>query len=384
MSRGVDLVSANNVFNTVSYFVGYGFCRSHAAAFAKIVYQSAWLKLYYPAAYMASVMQHRPGFYSLMTLEEECKRCGVSVLLPDINQSGIRYGLQSARESADTKNFAVRKPLTSIDQLSEEVARTIVMERLRGEFVSVEDFIRRVDCARDVAELIARSGALDSLADDSRSALWQVGVALNRKQELKPESQLFEVKLVSVQDIPQLPELITTERLAWDYATHHAARIHPMSLYRRMLNDLEVRSIETCYRLPGNRDLSKALTIMIGGVVILRQQPGTAKGVMFLTLEDETGYIQTIVLPHIKEKFRKLLRAPALIVKGKLEGEHGWRGLLVHDVWQMQNVQGGYTGFPSQTGGKDSLVIEVRGDEMGVGESGGESVVLESGKLSVG
>ncbi len=359
MNRGVDEVSANKVFDTVSYFVGYGFCRSHAAAFAKIVYQSAWLKLYYPAAYMAAVMQHRPGFYSLMTLIEETKRFGVEVLLPDVNRSGIRYGLEQRMDHTGAATFAIRKPLCSIDGLTEEVARSIVMERLRGPFISVEDFVRRIDAHRDVIECIARSGALDAMAVDARDALWQAGVALNRRSLIPKEQTLFDLPLVQDLDIPRLPELLSTERLAWDYTTHHSARVHPMTLYRRMLNDLEVRTIETCYRMPGNRDLKKAHTLMIGGIATLRQQPGTAKGVMFLTLEDETGYIQTIVLPHIKEKFRKVLRSSALIVKGKLEGENGWRGLLVQDVWVLQNVQGGYTGFPSQTGGKDSLIVQV-------------------------
>ncbi len=366
VGRGVDEQSANKVFDTVSYFVGYGFCRSHAAAFAKIVYQSAWLKLYYPAAYMAAVMQHRPGFYSLMTLIEETKRCGVEVLLPDINFSGIRYGLEERKTEKGELRFAIRKPLCSIDNVSEEIARGIVWERLRSPFVSVEDVIRRCPMPRDVAELIARSGAMDSLATESRTALWQVGVALNRLASVKDEPALFDLPLVMPEDIPKLADLVTTERLAWDYATHHSARVHPMSLYRRQLNDLEVRTIETCYRMPGNRDLKKAHTICVGGIAILRQQPYTAKGVMFLTLEDETGSIQSIVLPHIKEKFRQVLRAPALILKGKLEGENGWRGLLVQDVWVLQHVQGGYTGFPSQTGGTDRLIIEIpeQNDEL--------------------
>ncbi len=357
MNRGVDHASANKVFDTVSYFVGYGFCRSHAAAFAKIVYQSAWLKLYYPAAYMAAVMQHRPGFYSLMTLVEEAKRFGVEVLLPDVNRSGIRYSVEERLDHQGGVYHAIRKPLCSIDSVSEDAARIIVMERLRAPFSSVEDFVRRVRIDRDVIENIARSGAMDALSTDSRRALWEAGVALNRRDIIKPEEELFELPLVDERDIPVLPELVTTERLAWDYATHHSARVHPMTLYRRMLNDLEVRSIETCFRLPGHRDLKKAHTLMIGGIAILRQQPPTAKGVMFLTLEDETGYIQTIVLPQVREKFRKVLRSSALIVKGKLEGEHGWRGLLVQDVWVLQNVQGGYSGFPSYAGGQDIQAI---------------------------
>jgi error-prone DNA polymerase len=372
--RGVESAHANAVFDMVSYFVGYGFCRSHAAAFAKIVYQSAWLKRYHPACYMAAVMQHRPGFYPLMTLVEEAKRFGAEVLLPDVNHSGVRYGLEQraargAAEggSADAPRLAIRKPLTSIENVSEESARAIVMERLRGPYLSCEDFVQRLSLPSDVIESVARSGALDALAQDSRSALWHTGVALRRKESLRQDQEsLFALPLVQPEDVPELPPLRSTERLAWDYATHRSARVHPMTLYRRMLNSLEVRTIETCYRLPMRSDSSKPdhtpnrnHTMLLGGIAILRQQPGTAKGVMFLTLEDETGYIQVIVLPHIKEKLRKVLRAPALIVKGKPEGENGWRGLLLLDAWELRNVQGGYTGFPSQTGGKDRQVINV-------------------------
>ena len=372
--RGVESAHANAVFDMVSYFVGYGFCRSHAAAFAKIVYQSAWLKRYHPACYMAAVMQHRPGFYPLMTLVEEAKRFGAEVLLPDVNHSGVRYGLEQraargAAEggSADAPRLAIRKPLTSIENVSEESARAIVMERLRGPYLSCEDFVQRLSLPSDVIESVARSGALDALAQDSRSALWHAGVALRRKESLRQDQEsLFALPLVQPEDVPELPPLRSTERLAWDYATHRSARVHPMTLYRRMLNSLEVRTIETCYRLPMRSDSSKPdhppnrnHTMLLGGIAILRQQPGTAKGVMFLTLEDETGYIQVIVLPHIKEKLRKVLRAPALIVKGKPEGENGWRGLLLLDAWELRNVQGGYTGFPSQTGGKDRQVINV-------------------------
>ncbi|MFM8437118.1 MAG: error-prone DNA polymerase, partial [Candidatus Kapaibacterium sp.] len=310
--RGVDTARANAVFDMVSYFVGYGFCRSHAAAFAKIVYQSAWLKRYHPACYMAAVMQHRPGFYPLMTLVEEAKRFGAEVLLPDVNHSGVRYGLEQCAGTVTTEDgsvasprLAIRKPLTSIEGVSEESARAIVMERLRGPFLSCEDFVQLLSLPSDVVESVARSGALDALAGDSRSALWQVGVALRRKESQDEEqASLFSLPLVQAEDLPQLPPLFSTERLAWDYATHRSARVHPMTLYRRMLNTLEVRTIETCYRLPMRSDSSKHHsnhnhTMLLAGIAILRQQPGTAKGVMSLTLEDETGYIQVIVLPHV-------------------------------------------------------------------------------------
>lgn len=367
--RGVDEDSANMVFNKVAYFVGYGFCRSHAAAFAKIVYQSAWLKLYYPHAYMAAVMQHRPGFYSLMSLEEEARRLGVPILLPDINISGTRYAIE---QRSDGK-WAIRKPLSSVAESSETTVRAIVLERLNGEFSSVEELCTRVEIPINFAEALAQSGALDSICSpNSRDALWQVGVVYKRKelqqakQKNKQSESLFELPLLLPADIPHLAQLHATERLAWDYASHSAARVHPVTLYRRVLNDLEIRPIETCkhHAMPDYGEAQKNIVLTIGGIVVLRQSPQTAKGVMFVTLEDETGFIQTIVLPHIREKYRSILRAPALIMKGKLEGVNNWRGLLVSEIWELKNVSGGYSGYPSPTGGKDTRVIVPLDEEI--------------------
>lgn len=177
MNMGVDADSAHDVFDKVSKFIGYGFCRSHAAAFARTVYHSAWMKRYHPAAHMAAFMQHRPGMYSLMTLEEEARRFGVPVLPPCINQSGTRYDLEPVEDL-----LAIRKPLTSVSGLSEETARKIVWCRLSGPFQNVEDFVMRVVIPRDNLDALARAGTFDSLCESSRRALWEAGV-LSRRLE---------------------------------------------------------------------------------------------------------------------------------------------------------------------------------------------------------
>jgi len=343
IERGIPAASAQLVFDKVSLFVGYGFCRSHAAAFAKIVYQSAWLKNYFPAEYMASFMQHRPGFYNLMTLEEETRRCGVSILLPDINISGVRYSVEQREQNHPltvSKNLSIRKPLTQVRNLTAEAAAEIVMERLRGEYVSVEDLWRRTTVSVAVLEQLAVSGALDALSGSTRNALWEVGVVhrrgtaagIPRGHEAQP-LLLFKPTLLRVEDLPALPNITAKERLAYDYTSHGAGRLHPMTLYRRTMNALEVRSIETCYRLQGTS--ANAGTITIGGIVILRQSPPTAHGVLFITLEDETGFIQCVVQPNERSYFRNVLHNSALIVKGKLHAVGGWRGVVLVDAWPM-------------------------------------------------
>lgn len=356
MRKGVTEAIATDVFEIVSKFVGYGFCRSHAAAFAKTVYQSAYLKRHYPAAYMAAFMQHRPGFYSLMTIEEEARRCGVPTLQPDINRSGVRYDLEMSG-----KTQAIRKPLTSIKGLSIETARIIAWERLQRPYLSVQDLYQRVPIHIDVLKNLAISGALDSIAKGSRSALWQVGLLQKRLGEpgRKPARELFDIPVFTAADIPDLPTLAIEDRLSWDYETHGAARLHPMTLVRRALNDLEIRPIEMCYRLGRTVPIGSSETqtiITIAGVAALRQRPGTANGVLFLTLEDETGMIQTIVLPKTIGHLDHVLGQSALIARGKLQVMGNWRGLVLTQAWPLNGILGGYEGHLSMAGGRDKLV----------------------------
>jgi len=366
---GVDADSAQRICDQLAHFTGFGFCRSHAAAFAKTVYQSAWLKLYYPAAYMAAFMQHRPGFYNLMTLEQEARRLGVLMLMPDINKSHIRYALEFVEVDSAVVDrvegtqkrtvLAIRKPLTSITGCTADVAKTITWARLMGEFTSVEDVVRRVDVHSDVLDAMALSGAMDCISDNARKALWEVGVGVRRKSTKSGEpgiksedNALFELPLIDAEDVPPLPAMKAQERLAYDYRTHGAARIHPMVLYRRSLTDMGIHSVSTCYKLNNT-------TFTTAGIVILRQAPPTAKGFLFVTLEDESGFVQCIVHPSMRERFNRELRNAALIVKGTLSGINNWRGIQVFDVRSLKGVIGGYYGHPAMYGGTDTMELQI-------------------------
>jgi error-prone DNA polymerase len=367
MACGVDLESAEAVYEKVSHFVGYGFCRSHAAAFARIVYQSAWLKTYHTAAYMAAFMQHRPGFYNLMTIEEEAKRFGVSTLLPDINRSGIRYSLErlaasdqrqaSDQRPATSDQFAIRKPLSAIAHVTQDTARLILWERASGEFTSIEDLWQRVQLPSNVMDSIALSGALDGLEKNSRTALWKAGVLNRRTESGVRRTKDGALHLapgtwhMAVDDIPELPPIKAQERLAYDYITHGAARVHPMTLYRRSLNELEIGPIESLQAVDGTRHA------VVAGIVILRQSPPTAHGVLFVTLEDETGFVQCVVEPNERAYFADQLRHAALIVRGVVHARANWRGLVVRDVRVLRNVIGGYHGHPAMYGGTDTMEL---------------------------
>lgn len=388
--NGVSQEIATRVFENVSNFVGYGFCRSHAAAFAKTVYQSAYLKCHYSAAFMAAFMQHRPGMYNLMTLEEEARRFDVPILLPDINRSGYRYDIEwveerkvvrdggdsdagyevldgeaignAIRRSGARGRFAIRKPVASIQSVSAEHAKAIVWERLNGPYISVRDFYERVSLPIDLFRNIARSGALDDLAGESRRALWEVGLLHRSVGEAgrRPETALFDVPPFTEDDIPDLPSLTLDERLSWDYQTHHAARIHPMTLARRTLSEFEIRPINMCYGLGsvvGNTRDGPVVTV--AGIAMLRQRPRSANGVVFLTLEDETGFIQCVIYTNVLEALDHVFSQSSLIVRGKLQVMGNWRGLVVQYAWPINGILGGYEGHPSMGGGRDRMIKEI-------------------------
>jgi error-prone DNA polymerase len=356
VGRGVPRPIAEKVFEQVSYFVGYGFCRSHAAAFAQTVFVSAYLKLHHPAAYMAALMQHRPGMFPQMTLEQEAKRFGVRTLLPDVERSSTRFSLEREADGI----LAIRKPLTSIREVSQKEASAIALERLFGEYRSVEDLYRRVPVSRDALESLARAGALDAIADNSRRALWEIGVLANR---LGPagcgrEERLIDLPAIAEEDIPSMPLMELDERVRWDLSTHASARVHPMSLVRRQLNDWEVRTIGS---LKGINEetvrTKKPFIVTTAGLVIMRQRPATAKGTCFIILEDETDFMQTVVFPTVLDQYRAAWSMGSLIVRGELQMHGNWRGLVVQQVWPLDRVAGGYTGYPGADGGRDRMVL---------------------------
>jgi error-prone DNA polymerase len=352
VGKGVPDDLAHHVFNQVSKFVGYGFCRSHAAAFAKTVYQSAYLKTHHTAAFMAAVMEHRPGMYSLATLEQEARKFNIVIDLPDINVSGISYGIRKR-----DVQYSIVKPLSSIEHVSEDHARSIVWGRMNGPFTGISDFWSRVSVPKDVLFSLARSGAFDKLEKDSRSALWKAGVLNNQPRHTPPG--LFESAAaeVPVYLLPELPDLGDAERIYWDLQTHRSGRNHPMTLVRDSLNQLEVRPISQAVSIPAAvRDKRNGFISVLAGIVILRQRPPTANGFMFVTLEDETGFVQIVVPPDLCDVFSHLLSTPALIVKGNVQYAGNWRGMVLQYAWRLDGIFGGYAGQASDSGGRDRWI----------------------------
>jgi error-prone DNA polymerase len=306
--------------------------------------------------------------------------------------------------------YAIRKPFTAVREVSEDDAKLILWERLtNGLFTGVEDFYRRVPLEEDALRSLARSGAFDEFAGDGRKALWEVGLLLRSPvpRGRRMSKELFEIQAFSGEDIPDLPELKIATRLSWDYEMHGSGRMHPMTLMRRTLNELEIRTIETCYRfgryvpgkgayegagqgashaagggIPGSHGRGPGIprgtshdlrggpavngagrgkpypTITVAGLSMLRQRPPTAHGVLFITLEDETGFVQCVVRPKVLEHLDHVLRHSSLIVRGELHIQGNWRGLVVTNAWPLNGIFGGYEGHPCQDAGRDRLVVQ--------------------------
>jgi len=348
IANGVSRSIANKVFDQVSKFVGYGFCRSHAASFALTVYHSAYLKAHYPAAFFAALMQHRPGMYAQMTLEQEARRHSVRVLVPDVNASGLRFDLESVKYA-----WAVRKPLTSVKGVSDSLARDIILERQLGPFTSFEDFFNRVPTGKDELKALAKSGAFDQVEGANRTVLYKLQVLQRRAKSgqllleaHKSPPTLLDITSLHDKDIPALPGITLRTRLEWDLRTHSGPRVHPMIVLRRHLEGWEIRPIDMARQFGDTLpyDERKPPSMTAAGLVMFRQRPRTAKGTMFIFLEDETGYIQCICKPEIRDKFGDILTESALIVKGKLQAVGPWRGIMIEEVWALAGVIGGYKG----------------------------------------
>jgi len=356
--HGASRPVANRVFDQVSKFVGYGFCRSHAASFALTVYHSAYLKTHYPAAFFAALMQHRPGMYAQLTLEQDARRHGILVLVPDVNASGQRFDLEMVQSSVgSTAAWAIRKPLTSVKGISESLAKDIILERQQAPFASAEDFFHRVPAAGDELRALAKSGAFDQLEGSNRTVLYKLQVLMrqyvtagskNAFSRTMPGTTLLNMTALQPSDIPALPGITLRTRLEWDLRTHSGPRVHPMVVLRQFLSDFEIRPIDTARQfgntLPYNERKPPIMTA--AGLVMFRQRPGTAKGTMFIFLEDESGFIQCICKPDVRDKLGDVLTESALIVRGAVQAVGPWRGIMVEEAWALGGVIGGYKGRP--------------------------------------
>jgi error-prone DNA polymerase len=327
--RGIVGAAQEQIVQSITSFALYGFPESHAASFALIAYASAWLKVHHPTAFYVALLNAWPmGFYHPATLVKDAQRHGVEVRPIDVSHSGWRCAWEERRAANPQEaRGAVRLGLRYVRGLREQIGRRIESERRRGRFAGVEDLERRCALHRDELARLAEVGALGSLGSlrlSRRAALWQAALAA------RPAGPLYAGERPAAVDSP-LPEMTPFEETLADYeGTSVTVGPHPMEYFRAQLDRRGVVPAAALAALPSGRRVRTA------GSVIVRQRPGTAKGMLFLTLEDETGMSQAIVTPDLlRENRRTIVGAPGLVVEGELQQRDGSVSVRAEKFWPL-------------------------------------------------
>jgi error-prone DNA polymerase len=310
--NGIDSETQDRIVKSIASFALYGFPESHAASFALIAYASAYLKCHYLAAFTAAMLNQQPmGFYHPATLVKDAQRHGLHFLPVDVTQSLWNCTIEAGK---------VRLGFNYVRGVRKETAESIVAAR---PVRTIDSLVARVPGIRkDELRMLAEVGALNPLKQDHRrAALWET------ERALRPAGPLF-AGTDETEEASPLPPMNPFERTDADYhGTGLTIGRHPMGLYRASLNAKNI------YRAADLARLADGLWVRVAGCIICRQRPGTAKGFLFLSIEDETGIANAIVKPDLFETYRLLLlREPFLIVEGMLQNQQGAISVKVHRV----------------------------------------------------
>jgi error-prone DNA polymerase len=339
--RGLSMEFAEQVFTQIRGFGEYGFPESHAASFALLVYVSAWLKCHHPAVFAAAVINSQPmGFYSVSDLVTDARRHAVTVLPVDVNLSDWDCTLEE--EDGGTNNANKRQALRLGMKVVHGIRQDDVMRILenRGErlYGSVEDLRRRGRASRSFIMKLADADAFSSFQRDRRSALWE---ALAQERS-RCEQPLFDLISASDDDVPELPVMQPAEQVEMDYRTAGLSlKGHPLMFWREQLAAKSVVTATQLETLGNNR------YVRVAGIVLLRQRPFTAKGITFVTLEDETGTINLVLKQYIWERYYSVgRRSNAWLVHGKLEKKSSVIHVVAHRLEDLSATLGKYNPKP--------------------------------------
>ncbi len=320
IKNGIEPEYAERIFQQIRGFGEYGFPESHAASFALIAYATAWMRCHHPAVFACALLNALPmGFYSAATIVEDIKRQGVEVRSIDINQSQWDCVLESSAQG-----FALRMGFRFVKGLGTREER--LLSTHPGPYDSVGDFVKRTKIQSRSLTQLAEAGAFECFGLGRRDALWAVKEAAPRSHDTL---WMASRKLGS---LPLFSRLSTPEKVLWDYRTsEHSARGHPMLSIRP---ELERRGVPNSVGLNTKPDGASAQYV---GLVICRQQPGTATGVTFYTLEDEAGFVNLVVWQPVFQKYSVLARTALILgVTGKVQSESGVVHLIAKKLWDPQ------------------------------------------------
>jgi len=312
-ANGITGEGADQLFDALSAFANFGFPESHAVSFAHLVYCSAWIKTYYPAAFLVALLNAQPlGFWSPQSLVADARRHGVSVARPDVNLSRAGAALEGPRDAP-----VVRLGLSALRGIGDDLAGRIVAG---APWAGPEDLVRRARCHQGHLEVLAAAGALDGFGPTRRALAWSAGAAAQGTPDRL-------AGVVTGLAAPPLPDTTEMERVADDlWSLGLTPEATAMALVRA---ELDARGVTRADALAG----AESARVCVAGVVTHRQHPETAKGAVFLNLEDETGHVNVIFSKGAWARWSQVARTnPALVIRGKLERGQGSLALAAEFV----------------------------------------------------
>jgi error-prone DNA polymerase len=332
-AKGIAEEFAHRVFEQIRGFGEYGFPESHAASFALIAYATAWMRKHHADVFACSLLNAQPmGFYAPATIIEDAKRHGVVILPVDVTMSGwdcemetgtVPFFLQN-REVGDSERKRGQSPIRLgfryVKGLREAAAKRLLEARAERPLTSIEDLVLRAKLDEGSITRLAEAGALAAFDPNRRGALWAA----------KGAARLARAAVEADEPAAAFRDLDDFESIGWDFRTMHlSARAHPLAPLRRQLAAKRLPDAETVRALPDGSRTHYA------GLVICRQRPGTASGVVFMTLEDETGFVNVVIWTKVYEKHRVLVKTASFLgVSGKLQVQDGVTHLIAESFWR--------------------------------------------------
>jgi error-prone DNA polymerase len=322
LGKGVDAETADMVYDKLVGFSGFGFPKSHAAAFGLLAYQSAWLRHHYAAEFLCALLNAQPmGFYPPATLVRDGQRRGVETRPPDVNVSAAKCTVEDG---------AVRIGIDYVNGIGEDDAKAVVEERDSGcPFANVRDLAQRTQLSEHGLETLIVSGACDCFGSPRRQLLWQLGL-VPRSHSVPGsggEEKQLALPLEPTAATPALPEPTVWERMLADYRTTSlSVGVHPLELLRAHLPKGVLSS----------RDLDSTpnrAQVAVAGMAVARQRPATANGVVFMLIEDEFGAVNLIVPPAVYDRHRAIVRGePLILARGRFERIERNQNVLVRSL----------------------------------------------------
>jgi error-prone DNA polymerase len=319
LEKGVETERAHELYDKLVAFSGFGFPKSHAAAFGLLAYQSAWLRHHYAPEFLAALLNAQPmGFYPPATLVRDGQKRGVETRPPDVN-------LSEAGCTID-EDGAVRVGLKYVTGLGEDDAETVAAKR---PYSSIRELAQKTGLSEDELRALAESGACDGFGLRRRELLWQLGL-VPRPASVPGtggEAKQLALPLEPTVETPELPEPTVWERMLADYRTTSlSVGVHPLELLRPHLPPGTLSSDQL-------REQPHRAEVQFAGLVVARQRPATANGVVFMLLEDERAQVNLVVMPQVYERFRAVVRSePLLLVRGRYEHSDRNRNVLVGEL----------------------------------------------------